>query len=235
MAEIQSPASYLDDVATVGEYLEVVTEWHQAHAITEQRFLSGVWLRGNGRCYSVPLRPGVYRDDFSQRAQLTYGVDVEEKRLNLERQMLYEFRTSGSVFLNADKIIDVYFIAQHYGMPTRLLDWTTNPLAALFFAVENTELHGVDGEVFIMEAKRILPDVPIGATGNAFLFDVVGMRHPYVTDAIGVCFWHTPSTTRPPLIIPLRPDNQVELVNRVRALRCICTGQTLAQIQRWQK
>src|SRR5262249_50252845 len=156
------PTAYFREVATVGQYLEAVSLWHETHAITEQNFLSGVWLRGNGRCYTVPLTPGVYRDQFYQRAQLTYGADAEQKRLNLERQMLYEFRTSGSVFLNSDKIIDVYFIAQHYGMPTRLLDWTTNPLAGLFFAVENRQEHTADGEVFIMRAKRILPSPPAG-------------------------------------------------------------------------
>jgi hypothetical protein len=152
--------------------------------------------------------------------------------------MLKEFRTSGAVFLNANNITDVYFIAQHYGMPTRLLDWTTNPLAGLFFAVENKEQHSEDGELFMMEAKEILPLVPRGVTGDEGLWDVVGMRHPYVTDAIGQSFWHEPKKNRPSLIVPVRPDNQPGRIGQQSSCFTLhmhetkaCTNKTLAKIK----
>ena len=152
--------------------------------------------------------------------------------------MLNEFRTSGAVFLNANNIFDVYFIAQHFGMPTRLLDWTTNPLAGLFFAVENTGQHSEDGEVFIMEAKRILPPVPNGVTGDDGLWNVVGMRHPYVTDAISLSFWHPSKKNRLPLIIPVRPDNQPGRIGQQSSCFTLhmhdskpCDNKTLAKIK----
>ena len=39
---------------------------------------------------------------------------------------------------------------QHFGLPTRLLDWSTNPLKALFFAVENPSHDECDGAVYIL-------------------------------------------------------------------------------------
>lgn len=41
-------------------------------------------------------------------------------------------------------------IAQHHGLPTRFMDWTTNPLVALYFAVRNTGSRDADSAVYVL-------------------------------------------------------------------------------------
>ena len=51
------------------------------------------------------------------------------------------------------------FYAQHYRLRTRMLDWTSNPLVALYFAVENILSHGDDeadyGVVWALRVRSI--------------------------------------------------------------------------------
>ncbi|MFN3731086.1 FRG domain-containing protein [Comamonas testosteroni] len=44
-------------------------------------------------------------------------------------------------------------IAQHHGLPTRFMDWTTNPLVALYFAVRNTGGRSSDSAVYVLIAN----------------------------------------------------------------------------------
>lgn len=57
-----------------------------------------------------------------------------------------------SVFNDTESPLNLLAQLQHYGIPTRLLDVTTNPLVALYFACANS--NNVDGEVIIFVEKQ---------------------------------------------------------------------------------
>lgn len=73
--------------------------------------------------------------------------------LETEQRMIQQFtrRSKPHLELEPKDNWDRLAIAQHYGMATRLLDWTENPLAAMWFAVQKPRFEDDerDGAVWV--------------------------------------------------------------------------------------
>jgi hypothetical protein len=98
---------------------------------------SFLWYRGI-QCSTFPLLPKIMRDG-----------KATEKIWERERRLLTRFRQRSMAYWPAgypQNDWEHLFAMQHYGMPTRLLDWTENLFVATFFALLSSPTHEHAGE-----------------------------------------------------------------------------------------
>lgn len=101
------------------------------------------WYRGCA--VDCDLKPSLYRHPT---------ITEPEAFLKQEMDILLRFKQRSTPHVTAnmrmDKDLDALFIMQHFGVPTRLLDWTENPFIALYFAVNDADYEESNG---ILEYK----------------------------------------------------------------------------------
>lgn len=137
---------------TASTIVELVAVLHEVMVPNSTR-----WFRGQAD-HTWKLLPSLARPP--------YKVEGEQALIKRFKQNAYSILNPAPT-----EAWNWLFLMQHHGAPTRLLDWSENPLVALYFAVTNPEHAGVDGRVWCLD--------PVGLNKAAFIQPTASGELPF--------------------------------------------------------
>lgn len=154
------------------------------------------WYRGHSE-QAWELQPAVLRREHADLINQMESVKSSDEHrwsnvLENERVINRRFQGEAHSYLGDVPAIRFYFAAQHHGLPTRLLDWSLNPLVALYFACCDENNIEKDGCVYRLLPKGLpnvfygeLPAVP------SPLDDIVSKFRPMTMAFIESCLFNS--------------------------------------------
>jgi len=141
------------EICSIQEFITVIEKLKRNYSFSDERFSKKnrftpkFVYRGHSNHADFKLLPGCLRTvNIGDTSYSQYSI--------LELNTLETFISEGCRY-NSTPIDDYHAwleIAQHFGVPTRLLDFTENPLVALYFACVDSG--DIDGSVWIVNEKN---------------------------------------------------------------------------------
>ena len=153
------------EIPDLGRFVDSVRDLVERWTLPDADWYPSLWFRGHGDANWV-LEPGWYRLPPP-------GEGIGADWYN-ERTLLLEFKFRAPRYLQTLDTLpsndwEWLFVMQHYGLPTRLLDWTESSLIGLYFALRDNRGDS-DAAVWVLNPwwlnKQTLGDYEIPTAGD---------------------------------------------------------------------
>lgn len=174
--EVYSVASYLEAVRECETFLQTSVEADK-NAFDEEKPTMKLFYRGHASA-EWQLMPSLFRTipGVDHGLEIVNGINgsyfPEEQYLIQESERIFP-----ELFVSCKNDVSRMAVAQHHGIPTRLLDVSGNALVALYFATQECIDEGKerDGCVFVFRANAY--EYKIASTGGRIDTISIGRYH----------------------------------------------------------
>ena len=101
---------------------------------------------------SINIKGNLYRGESNFNYELKPSLLRYNEWKEIEDNLIFLFSSRMNRYTNERGLgkWETLALAQHHGVPTRLLDWSLSPLVALFFAVQKED-SDKDGAIYILD------------------------------------------------------------------------------------